>query len=235
MGRYLEAEQTIDQGIRLATENGFGELVFWMKFSNVALALLRGPARAVLHAAHSTVESAGELKTPFARCGIKLALGLAHYANGNFEDAIEELSAVPAICEETSAVRFFLPLALGYLAESLLEINQVDRAVETAREITDFCRPREARATLRPWLALAGAHIARRDEAAARAALEEAQQILDETACDGYEPFLYEVRAKFARAFEDEATAHAQRGEAHRLFVELGADEYAARIAGITS
>ena len=110
-------------------------------------------------------------------------------------------------------------------------MGEVDEARRYVEEAVEFCRPRELKLTVQPWLSLARSRIRGGDQAAALEALEETQQIIDETGAIVYQPFLHECRAAFADAFDCEWTASDEMREAHRLFEELGADGHVKRVA----
>ena len=63
------------------------------------------------------------------------------------------------------------------------------------------------------------------------AALECALALVRETGARAFEPHVYLERAELARLAGDEATRRREFGEAHRLFVEMGATGHAERIA----
>jgi tetratricopeptide (TPR) repeat protein len=172
-----------------------------------------------------------KIQTNLAQAIANAAMGVAWLANGESEKAAASLKECVHVIDETHTGGSFRGPALGYLCDANLALGHVDEARRCAEEAVEFCRPRELKLTLQPWLALARSGIRSGDEPAAREAIEETQQIIDETGAIVYQPFLHECRAAFGEAFDCEWTASDEMRKAHRLFEELGADGHVKRVA----
>jgi len=135
--------------------------------------------------------------------------------------------------EETHTGGMFRGAALGHLCDAYLAVDDVDGARRCAEEAVEFCQSRGLRLELLPWLALTRSRIRGGADGAALEAIEETQQLIDETGAIVYQPFLHECRAAFAKVFKSEWSAEGELHEAHRLFTKLGATGHVDRITAL--
>ena len=201
------------------------------QFYDCHISVLYGEAESAFAIARDISTQVEKVPTNIAQVLANMAMGEAHLANGEGEKAAASLKECVRVIDETHTGGSFRGGALGYLSEANLSLGEGEDARRYAEEAVEFCRPRELKWNLQPWLLLARSRIRSGDQTAAREAIEETQQVIDDTGAIVYQPFLHECRAAFAEAFECEWTAGDEMREAHRLFTDLGAEGHVERVA----
>jgi tetratricopeptide (TPR) repeat protein len=121
------------------------------------------------------------------------------------------------------------------LAKALLGRGDLDRAEHEAEAAVTVAHAQHSRCDeLRAHLALAHTQLHRADAAAltrAEQALVRAQELIDETSAQAYQPEMHECRAHLARLRGDTLVALRELEEARRLYVKMGASAQAERLA----
>ena len=120
---------------------------------------------------------------------------------------------------------------IGNRAHGEIAMGDIEGGYARALECVAMCKERDLICCPDPWLALVRAHIelGRRD--AAEAVLNEAVQLIDKTEINLFKPILFEERARFEKMFDSDLDLVEERKTAHQLFLVLGADNYASRVA----
>ncbi|MFT4563481.1 MAG: class 3 adenylate cyclase [Gammaproteobacteria bacterium] len=170
------------------------------------------------------------IQTGFASVIANLAMGIASSAQGHAAEAVPYLENCISTFEQDRAGGMFIGAARGHLAEAQIELGKIAEGLKAADEAVDFCTEYGQKCDLQPWLALVRARILSGDELGAKAAIDQAQQVILETGAVVYQPLLHERRADFAEVFACDWTANDELSEALRLYEDLGADGHAQRV-----
>jgi adenylate cyclase len=235
MGRSDEAEADLDRGLELARQHGDTENLGWVHTAYVELVANTGRAEAALGHARDAVEIAAKIGSPFSRVWAYEALGIAHILTDEWSNAVEALERALEIARDTHADLADEPSVLAYLAQAYLGLGDDSRAHETADEAVAVARRRGTKyfecaahlARARVLLLTEGTTAS--DDI--RAALSQAQTLVEETGGRSQQPFIHEAQANLARLTGDDATCQRELREAHRLFTEMGATGHAERLA----
>jgi hypothetical protein len=117
----------------------------------------------------------------------------------------------------------------------LLGRGELDRAEHEAQAAVAVAQAQHSRCDeIRAHLALAHTQFRRADAAAlarAEQALVRAQELIDETSAQAYQPEVHECRAHLARLRGDALAAQRELAEARRRYAEMGATAQAERLA----
>jgi tetratricopeptide (TPR) repeat protein len=235
-GQYTEAAAGIGRAGKLARQVADAESLGWAHASHLELARITAqePQAALSHA-RQEIEIAERIGSAFSRVTAHMDLGEANILAGEWNPAVGELEQGLQMARETRACLVFEAHVLVALAQAYLSLGDsgraggmVDEAVAVARRrSTKFfeCEAQltRARVLLRAEGAKASADI--------RAALGEAQRLVEETGGRSQEPLIHEELAELARLNGDESTHERELREAHRLFTEMGAAGHAERLA----
>ncbi len=160
--------------------------------------------------------------------------GLVALGDGNFTLAIELLQRARESSVDNRAYGLLRLPVDSFLVEALLNNGRPDEARRLGEELLATCRKHHFRMTLLPWISMARVHIQAGRQTEARSLIDEAGVILQETGARTFEPFLYECRAEFARAFACDWSSVDDLQKAHELFLEIGAPGNAQRIAQLS-
>ena len=133
-----------------------------------------------------------------------IGAGFTAFIDGDINTAIELLERARRISLDNRAFGIVRLPADPYLVEALLKAGATDKARERAEESLTTCREHNFKMTLMPWISTARVHIRTGGQAEARALIDEAAAILEETGARTFEPFLHECRAEFAQTFASE-------------------------------
>ena len=121
------------------------------------------------------------------------------------------------------------------LAEALLGRGELDRAEHEAQAAVTVAHAQHSRCDeVRANLARVRTQLRRADEAAlarAEQALVRAQELIDETSAQAYQPEVHECRAHLARLRGQAPAARRELEEARRLYAEMGATAQVERLA----
>jgi ATP/maltotriose-dependent transcriptional regulator MalT len=161
-------------------------------------------------------------------------LGIANVLSGKWHDALEVLEQAGAIARERRLLVWEGPV-LAAMAAAHLGLGDRHQALALADEATTVSRRRGTRfwvfsALLTRMRALRDLHGVQATKEI-EAALAEAEAWIKMSGAKSYEPFVHVERAELARLKGEDATRTRELGEAHRLFVEIGAPIRAAEVA----
>jgi tetratricopeptide (TPR) repeat protein len=231
-GRLAEARESLTQIRSLVHEvEGAEELSHWLA-GNLAIQAgnLAGAERESVHLLEKA-EAAGSMST--------LALGLSTLgqclvSQGRAAEAIAPLERAIAIHREQRIFRQTEPASTVSLAEAQLQLGELDRADEIARETLAFARERGLLSSeIRVHHCFAKIALARKGAAAAREAelaLERAEEIIERVGFLADRPINCELRAELAAASGDTTERDRQLQLARDLYEEMGATGHLERL-----
>ncbi len=124
----------------------------------------------------------------------------------------------------------FLPVVHGVLADIEIALGNPTRAYDLSQTAIDFCQPRELFWFPSPWLARAHAYTVLQDHDGARAALLEAQALIEKIGARIFQPFLHERQAHFAAVFNANWRHDDEINTARTLFEEIGSTDHISRL-----
>jgi tetratricopeptide (TPR) repeat protein len=232
MGRRAEGQRMWDPTAWGPFLERFPVLAMFGHFYDCHISILYGDAASAFAIARDMSSQIEKVQTNITRVAANIAMGEVYLAQGEGEKAAAPLEECLRIIDETHTVGSFRGMVLGYLCDANLAVGHIDEGRRCAEEAVEYCRSGELKWNQQPWLALARSSIRSGDQTAALEAIEETQQIIDETGAIVYTPFLHECRAEFARTFDCQRwSADDEMREAHRLFEDLGAAGHVERIA----
>jgi tetratricopeptide (TPR) repeat protein len=232
MGRLEEAASGLDRASQHPAEQP--SLLIWSQAWHVVRAYRAGDALGALRHARRALERA-EGGAPISQVITQVALGIALLANREWSGAEEAEQHALALARESGVGFGLTAWALCFLAEAKLGQGDPRAALELADEALADARQSGGRlfemdallTRARALLGSEGASCA----AEVERTLAEASALIDETEARCREPIVHEISAELARLRGDKATCERELGEAHRLFVEMGATGHAERIA----
>jgi tetratricopeptide (TPR) repeat protein len=237
LGELEEARRLLEQGRKIAREQGDMEVVGWSHTHPTWLAYFQGQGEpeAALGHAQQALAIAEQMGGSYSRAWAWLHLGLAERMQGEWQRAIEALERSVAISREGRTGVELDPRRLVLLGESYLGLGDLERALALVGEGLDIAhargqRPDQTHASLalaRVLLSSAGPAARAEIEAALTAALELAR----DTGAKAFEPLIHVERAELARQSGDEEEHERELREAHRLFTEIGATARAEQMA----
>jgi len=233
-GRFAEAARELERARGFVREPG-GEAEYFLHANALECACARGAGEEALDHGRRAVELAERSGSPKLRSMAAARFWLwACVAAGRWNDAIRSFDEVMPL-EREALYALEVYSALPYLAEAYLGIGAgeqalraADEGLRTAAECGGRFYELPARiARARALLLIDGASAA--DEAERE--LAAAQALVDEMGAVTHAPLVLLARAELAQARGDSAARDAQRREAYRLFVEMGATGRAERLA----
>ncbi|MEA2471354.1 MAG: hypothetical protein QOE38_2353, partial [Thermoleophilaceae bacterium] len=233
MGELDEARRLIEEGMRIAQEQGDIEVVGSTHVNATYLEYFAGHGDAALAHARQAVEISERIGDSFFRAYSWACLGLAEQLRGEWAAALEALERSAAIAREgRTAVEANLGLAL--MGQSYLGLGDPERARTMAEEALEAARAGgtvgsemlAALALARALLGLPGPP--RRDEV--EAALARVLELARATGARGSEPVVHVELAELARRSGDPDGRERELREAHRLFSAIGATGHAGRL-----
>jgi len=236
LGELDEAAEFLNRGIVMAREQGDIETAGWGHMWLTWVANYRGDAHAALANARQSLEIAEHLGDAFSRAWALSLVALAEGMRGDWARAMEVQERAMAIARERRTAAEHEPYGLVILAEAHLAMGDGMQAVELADEAAGLVQERGQRAAVafvnmrlaKVLLAVFGA----RETARIEAALTEALEVARLTSSRINEAMVLAIRAELARQKGDEDACQRDLADAHRLFVECGADGHAERLAG---
>ena len=164
-----------------------------------------------------------------------VAIGIEHSLGGEWREAQTTLKQSLALMREQRSGLFYEPLALTHLTRVELRLGEVDRALSTVEAAIRSGQEHHTRV----WETQAHierARILREIDGSggvgeANLSLDAAERLIEETGAESLRPHLHEERGRLAELRGDTATRDRELAEAHRLYVAIGADGHAARLA----
>jgi tetratricopeptide (TPR) repeat protein len=236
LGELEEARRLIEQGRKIAREQGDTEVIGWSHNFSTWLAYLQGEPEAALGHAHQGLEIAERIGSSFSRAWAWLWLGLAERTRGEWQRAIDALERSAAITREGGTGVEGDGWRLTLLGECYLGLGDPERArtlvakgVEVARAQGHRFNERHASLALaRVLLGSAGTAA----HAEIDAALADALKLARDTGAKAFEPLVHVELAELSRQLGEEEGCQHELREAHRLFTEIGASGHAERLSG---
>jgi class 3 adenylate cyclase len=232
--RSPEGERDVERAIALSLDQPSQELLALVHWMGTLLAQLRGDPVAARGHARQAGSIVGRINLPNLEALAFGALGTAHLLGEEWNEAVTAFERALAVVREHRTNVSFEGFYLNGLAEAHLGRGEVELARTLAEKAIAAARARGSRfQEAQGHLNLARAHL-RAAGAAARAevesALARAEALRLESSAAAYEPHVRLARAELARVLGDEAARRRELGEAHRLFVEMGAKGHAERV-----
>jgi class 3 adenylate cyclase len=233
LGELEEGRHLIEQGMKLAREQGDIETVGWGHSFYAWLAYSLGEPEAVHGHAQQFLEIAERIGDSFSRSWAWLWLGQAEQMRGEWRQAIAALERSLAISRERRSAVEGDALRLAMLSESYLGFGDAERARALAEEALAIAQtPNHViqgnLALARVLLDSAGPDA----RAEIEAALARALDVVRESGSKAYEPLVHVELAELADQSGDEEGRERELREAHRIFTEIGATGHAQRLAG---
>jgi class 3 adenylate cyclase/tetratricopeptide (TPR) repeat protein len=235
LGELEEARRLIEQGRKIAREQGDTEVVGFSHAESAWVAVVQGEPEAALGHAQQALEIAERIGSSFSRDDAWIWLGRAETLRGQWRSAVDALERSAAIARESRSLAGHAA-RLALLGESYLGLGDPERARALVTEGVETGRAQgnvvfETLATLslaRVLLGSAGAAAREQIEAA----LARALQLVRETGAKVHEPPIHVELAELAHQRGQEEERQRELREAHRLFSEIGASGHAERLAG---
>jgi class 3 adenylate cyclase/tetratricopeptide (TPR) repeat protein len=236
LGQLEQARKLIEQGRKIAGEQGDIETVGWSHMWSTWLAgFAGGEPEAALGHAQRALEIAERIGGSFSRAWAWLQLGVAEQMRGEWRRAVDALERSRAIAREGRTGVDAEARRLAQLGESYLGLGDPERARAFVEEGLEVARaqghvPGEIHASLSLARVLLGSADPARMEI--EAALARTLELARQTGAKAWEPLVHEELAELARQSGDEERRERELREAHRLFTEIGATGHAERLAG---
>jgi class 3 adenylate cyclase/tetratricopeptide (TPR) repeat protein len=235
MGRPREGAADLDRALEMEHARGTPEgLCIGYCFRSLADYVL-GDAESATRHGRAALENAEKIGSTFLRSMANLAMGNAHVLRSNWHEAKAyfESAGEKEPGEEMSPLveSFLLPL----LAQACIGAGDYEQGARIASEAIQAARQRGmAHIECMAQLALARALLGtRRAEAVeeSREILARVQRLIDDTGFVSEQPRLHEVRASLAGLLGDEGEWRNELEEAHRLYLNMGAEGHAQHVA----
>ncbi|MGE0484623.1 MAG: AAA family ATPase [Gammaproteobacteria bacterium] len=211
------------------------EIALYGATVQVEAAALGGAVDVTVARARDVERLAARVPTTLGRVFAGVSAGVAARCRGDHAAARTALEEALHVADAAQGGNWYRPTVLAHLALTLLSAGHLTEAVTRAHEAVEFCRPRGWRLSMLPWIARAETLIAADDQDAARAAMAELAEVVDDTNSAAWRPFVHECRAAFAQRFHGDWDVAAELAEAGRLFAELGAMGQVARLRAAAS
>jgi class 3 adenylate cyclase/tetratricopeptide (TPR) repeat protein len=234
-GQLEEAAQLIGRGMKLAREHEDIETVGWGHMWSVWLAYFVGDPDAAIGHAQQALDIAERIGDSFSRTWAWYFRGFAERMQERWPQAIEAMERSRSLAAERRTAVEGDGYRLLTLGESYLGLGEADRALDLVNEGLDVVHSRGQRVgeafgsvvLARVLLSSGGASASDETEAALARALE----LITDTDAKSFEPMARVELAELMRQRGDEEARQQELGEAHRLFMEIGASGYADRLA----
>ena len=230
LGNYEESVRTLNLMEGFGTAKEHGEVALFGHLYRLQNALLYGDEEQALSATR-TLAMQGELsKTNLSRMLVSVGTGLSNASNGRYAEALACFGFCRELETEKNTGGGVRPTVLAGRSSTHLAMGNIEAALQDAIDVVEYCRPRELRFDLHPWLALVNARISSGAQDLALEAIAETQGVINDTGAVVYQPHLHECRAQFAEKFGSTWNQRDEWNEALRLFHELGAINHVKRI-----
>jgi tetratricopeptide (TPR) repeat protein len=235
MGRFRDAEDAVRRCDEAARRLGETQVLSWNQNVWTRLCERSGDADGALRHGRQAVELAERSRAWLALTLAYSVNGLALLSNGRWREAADWFEHSLATSSRTRAGLVLDGLTLTGLARAYFGLEEAERALATAEQALRVCEQARTQA----WecgALLALARIRRATgglsgQSEIDTLLQRTALLIQDTGAKSYEPFLHIERAELARLTGDEAARQRELGEAHRLFVEIGAPIRAAEVA----
>ncbi len=191
LGRPAEGARAMDRAIELARARQERELMAFAQLCRVVPCDVMGEPEQALAHAQRAVEAAESSANTYLRAMSLSALGQAHIAGGRWREAIEALADLAAAIRANRAAPLVETDTVALLAEAQLGAGEVAAARVTADAAIAIARSyHRPLSEIRGHLVKARALVASEDGDGARAALETARALIDQTGAVVFAPFL---------------------------------------------
>jgi class 3 adenylate cyclase/tetratricopeptide (TPR) repeat protein len=239
LGELVQARRLIEQGRKIAREQGDIETVGWSHSWSVWLAYFQGEPEGELGHAQQALEIAERIGNSFSRAHAWFCLGLAERMRGEWRRAIEAIERSVAIAREGRTAVEAEAWRLALLGESYLGLGDPERARALVTEGLEIAHARGHRSH-ETYASLALARVLLGSTGTAgreqiEAALARALELARETGAKAFEPLIHVELAELAYQSGEEEGRERELREAHRLFTEIGASGHAERLAAETA
>jgi hypothetical protein len=198
------------------------------------IAQLRGDPAAAAGHARQLLAIVGRIHLPSLEALAFGSLGAAHLTGEEWNEARAAFDRALAIIHEHRVNVTFEAAYLAGLANAHLGRGEAERARTLAEEAVAAAERCGHRLNeIGAYLILARAHLGAAGAAARteiEAALARAEALIEQTGALAAEPPVCLVRAELAQLLGDQAARRRELSEAHRLFVEMGAQRHADRV-----
>ncbi len=241
LGCLDDARTLVREAIRLARSRDPGDVLTWSLGVTVEIAAYSGDGEASPRAqearryALEAVDIAERIGSPFVRSGAYRRLGLAHVLHHDWHSATEALEAALALARQHHTGLETEALILAQLSRAYVGAKDIVRARALAEQSIERARAQGALFfEVDGQLALAQALRAEQGAGAGDAierCLDRALELVRQTEGQVLEPQIIEERARLAALRADDTMAAAELRRAHDLYVEIGAEGHAERLA----
>ncbi len=240
LGKLDEARSLTAEGMRLAREASDTETSGWVHSFECWLAWMRGEPDAAHAHAQQFLESADRIGDAFSRSWAWLWVGWTESLLGHHAQAVEALNRSLKISRDQRSAVEGEALRLIVLAEAHLGLGDAEKARRLVGEaLASVAAGRSQRhleidgqlMRARILLESTGADAAEEIEAAVARALE----VSGVLGLRAWEPIAHERLADLAHLLGDDERHAREIGEAHRLFVEIGATGHAERLSTVAA
>jgi class 3 adenylate cyclase/tetratricopeptide (TPR) repeat protein len=227
VGNLRTAKARLERGIELARQHGDTESEGWALSWLADIAAIAGDAEIGLGPCQRSLEIAEKMGSPYSRAIANHRLGVSLTVAGRWPEAIETLEHALAIARERRTFLESEARLVSWLAEACLGAGDLARARALAEESVELGRQIGVPTDL-VYAQRALAHVLLAQEGAAaapavRAALGEAERLVDETGATSLAPLVLLDRVELARLEGDTGARERALREAKGLFAELGA------------
>ena len=227
VGSVGTAKAWMERGIELARQHGDAESEGWALGWLSEVAAIAGDAEIGVGPCRRSLEIAEKMGSPYSRACANHRLGVSLTVAGSWTEAIETLAQALAIARERRTGLEMEPRLVSWLAEACLGAGDLARARALAEESVALGLRIGARVDLiQAQRALVHVLLAQQGAAAGaavRAALAEAERLIEQTFATSLAPLVLLDRAELARLEGDSDARERALREARRLFLELGA------------
>jgi tetratricopeptide (TPR) repeat protein len=223
-GQLREGFETLDRGLELARQHDQIPLLAVGNFRSAGFAFSAGDLDRMMRAVRELAVLAEKQPTPATQIGYRFALGFAHLAREEWEEAARTLEPLRTLG------------GIGHLlAQAYLGCGDHDRARSVAEQAVSQHRASGA-LTYEIWALRALACVLwtidpAREVETIEASLSRAENLVRETGARLHLPSLHEERARLALALQKPSDAERELREVHRLYTEMGATGHAERLA----
>jgi len=235
LGRIDEAMAVCERAEQLARAYGDNEVLTWLQIPRLEADVLRDARSAARDHARSAQESGAKTTTPQSLLVGLLTLGIAQRLNTEWDEAITTLEhALPGAATGEGSNRMLEGKVLAELARACLGSGDLDRAEQEAQQAVTASAARHSRCDeAQAHLVVAHTQIQRGDAPAlarAEQTLIRAQELIDETGAQAYQPEVHECRAQLARLRGDMSATKHEIEAARRLYAAMGATAQVERL-----
>ena len=234
LGRLNEATAVCERVEHLARVHGDSEVLTWLQLTRTEMDICCADGVAARGHARYALETSKQSATPQAHMAGLLVLAIAHRLNFEWDESVGVLEdAVRAVVG--GANRMFEGWVRAELAEALLGRGELDRAEQEAQTAVTVSQAQHSRCDeVRANLAIVHTQLRSAEAPAlvrAEQALVRAQELIDETGAQAYQPEVHECRAHLARLRGDAPAAQREIEDARRLYAAMGATAQVERLA----